>query len=180
MKKIVIRMRKFFRSRPLLKNMGGFGMLFVGAEWTQQTLLKKVWKVDPDPKYDMEAFKRYSFFGVLWYPVIYHHWYRWLDVRFVGTGVATVGKKIFLDQFVMEPPLLIAFYVGMSIMEGREDVLKECKEKFITTFVSGCVFWLPAMAINFYLLPSSLRVIFVGVCSFLWCNFICWYKKQPA
>lgn len=43
MKKIVIRIRRFFRSRPLLKNMGGFGMLFVGAEWTQQTLLKKVW-----------------------------------------------------------------------------------------------------------------------------------------
>ena len=38
--------------------------------------------------------------------------YRWLDARFVGTSVATIGKKLLFDQFLMEPPLLTSFYVG--------------------------------------------------------------------
>lgn len=31
-------------------------------------------KDDKDPNYDVGAFARYTFFGVAWYPIIYHHW----------------------------------------------------------------------------------------------------------
>lgn len=172
------RIYQFIKARPVLKNMLGFGSMFVGAEYTQQTCSKKVWKDDKDPKYDMGAFARYGVFGFLWYPVIYHYWYRWLDARFVGTSVAVITKKVLLDQFAMEPPLLASFYVGMSVMEGKKDVYAECKQKYIPTFITGCVFWLPAMAINFWWMPSSMRVIFVGVCGFTWCNFLCWYKRN--
>ncbi|KAK3891660.1 hypothetical protein Pcinc_004456 [Petrolisthes cinctipes] len=139
--------------------MVAFGGTYVGAEITQQTLLKKVWRDDKDPNYDTAAFARYTFFGVAWYPIIYHHWYRWLDGRFIGTSLAVITKKSLIDQFVMEPPLLASFYIGMSIMEGKEDILQECSEKYLTTFMSGCAFWLPAMAINFWVVPSSWRVI---------------------
>ncbi|XP_042232043.1 mpv17-like protein [Homarus americanus] len=169
---------KFFKSRPLVKNMVAYGVMYVGAEWTQQTLLKRVWKNDKDPKYDMGAFSRYAFFGVLWYPVAYHYWYRWLDARFVGTSLAMITKKSLIDQFVMEPPLLASFFIGMSILERKEDIFAEWKQKYIPTFMGGCVFWLPAMALNFWLMPNSMRVIFLGVCTFIWCNFICWYKRQ--
>ncbi|KAK8399395.1 hypothetical protein O3P69_003477 [Scylla paramamosain] len=175
---MLLKLRRFFKKHPLMKDMISFGGMYVGAEWTQQTMLKRMSKVDQDPKYDKEAFARYSFYGFIWYPVIYHYWYRWLDARFVGTSAVVIGKKLLLDQFVMEPPLLASFYVGMSVMERQEDIFKECKQKYIPTFLSGCVFWLPAMSINFWLLPNSMRVIFLGVCSFIWCNFICWYKKQ--
>ncbi|XP_045129867.1 mpv17-like protein isoform X1 [Portunus trituberculatus] len=175
---MLLKLRRFFKKHPLMKDMISFGGMYVGAEWTQQTMLKRMSNVDQDPKYDKQAFAHYSFYGFLWYPVVYHYWYRWLDARFVGTSAAVIGKKLLLDQFVMEPPLLASFYVGMSVMEGQEDIFKECKQKYITTFLSGCVFWLPAMSINFWLLPNSMRVIFLGVCSFVWCNFICWYKKQ--
>ncbi|XP_068217913.1 mpv17-like protein [Palaemon carinicauda] len=172
------KLRKFFRARPLLKNMMGYGIMYVGAEFSQQTLLKKVWKDDPDPNYDVASLGRYTFFGVLWYPVAYNYWYRWLDSRFVGKSLAVITKKSLLDQFLMEPPLLASFYVGMSILEGKDNVTAECKKKFGPTFLTGCVYWLPAMALNFWLMPNSMRVLFLGVCTFIWVNFICWYKRK--
>nr|XP_027214183.1 mpv17-like protein [Penaeus vannamei] len=172
------RLVRFLRRKPLVKNIVGYGAMYVGAEFTQQTLTKKIWRDDKDPAYDIPSFGRYSFFGFVWYPVAYHYWYRWLDGRFVGTSLAVITSKTLLDQFLMEPPLLASFYVGMSILEGQEDIFRECKKKYIPTFMSGCVFWLPAMALNFWLMPNSMRVLFLGACTFLWCNFICWYKRQ--
>ncbi|XP_071515938.1 mpv17-like protein isoform X2 [Panulirus ornatus] len=158
------RIRRYLKSKPLLKNMVAYGSLFVGAEWTQQTTRKRIWKDDKDPTYDMGAFARYTFFGVLWYPVIYHRWYSWLDSRFMGTSLAVVTKKSLIDQFVMEPPLLASFYIGMSILEGKEDIFAECKKKYIPTFLSGCIFWLPAMALNFWLMPNSMRIFWANSC----------------
>lgn len=34
------------------------------------------------------------------------------------------------------------------------------------------------MAINFFFLPPSMRVVFVGMCTFVWDNFLCWLKRK--
>lgn len=168
------------RRYPLPRDMAMFGSLFVGAEFTQQTLLKKIWKVDENPKYDLAALARYAAFGVAFYPVIYFNWYRFLDRRWPGTANSAVTKKVLMDQFILEPPLICAFYIGMNIMEGREDIFIETKSKFLPTFAAGCIFWMPAMAVNFYFLPLSMRVGFVGVCTFVWDNFLCWLKRRKV
>ncbi|CAL4155938.1 unnamed protein product, partial [Meganyctiphanes norvegica] len=170
--------RRVFKARPLARDMSLYGAMFVGAELMQQTLLKKVWKEEKDQEYDLKVLGRYTFYGFVWYPVIYHYWYRWLDARFVGTSLAVVATKTLIDQFVIEPPLITSFYVGMSLMEGKEDITEEWRVKFLTTFISGSVFWLPVMAINFRLMPNSMRVIFLGAAQFFWRNFVSWYKRQ--
>lgn len=68
--------------------------------------------------------------------------------------------------------------VAMSILEGKKDLLEECKQKFIPTFKTSCVFWMPAQAINFMLVPPAARVIYVGLCSFVWINMLCWIKRN--
>lgn len=66
----------------------------------------------------------------------------------------------------------------MSFLEGKKDLLEECKQKFVPTFKTSCVFWMPAQAINFILVPPAARVIYVGFCSFVWINMLCWIKRN--
>lgn len=63
-------------------------------------------------------------------------------------------------------------------MESAEDPFAELKEKFYPTFVRSCIFWLPAQAINFFVIPPQFRVIYVGTCSLIWANILCWVKRQ--
>ncbi len=39
---------------------------------------------------------------------------------------------------------------------------------------------MPAQAVNFKLVPNSLRVVYIGVCSFLWVNILCILKRQTV
>ena len=39
------------------------------------------------------------------------------------------------------------------------------------------MFWLPAQALNFLLIPQHLRVVYVGTCSLLWVNILCIIKR---
>lgn len=66
--------------------------------------------------------------------ILFYFRYKWLDKKFVGTSKSVIIKKVLLDQFVMTPPLYVIFYLCMNLMEGRRDILKECKEKFLRTF----------------------------------------------
>ena len=42
---------------------------------------------------------------------------------------------------------------------------------------ASCMFWMPAQAINFALVPPTLRVVYIGTCSFLWVNILCILKR---
>lgn len=83
---------------------------------------------------------------------------------------------------LMSPTIMrlmeISYFAGMSIMEGQPDPLAECKDKFVPTFVRSCLFWLPAQTINFNIVPPQFRVIYVGTCSLIWANILCWVKRQ--
>jgi len=167
-----------WRKKPLLRDVAKFGTLFAGAEFSQQTMLKKVWKMDPNEDYNWGEIARYAVFGFGFYPFLYSKWYGMLDRVFPGTAASTIAKKVFLDQFTLEPVLICVFYVGMNVMEGRKDVFQELKDKFVPTFSVGCLFWIPAMAFNFRVLSPSQRVTFVGAATFTWCNFLCWLKRR--
>ena len=58
-----------------------------------------------------------------------------------------------------------------------DDNLFYFREKLIPTFQSSCMFWLPAQALNFLLIPQHLRVVYVGTCSLLWVNILCIIKR---
>ena len=73
---------------------------------------------------------RYWVIGTFVFPVILFHWYKWLDARFVGAAAKTIVQKMLLDQFLISPPILVTFYVLMSIMERRDDIFTECRSAF--------------------------------------------------
>ena len=65
----------------------------------------------------------------------------------------------------------------MSFLEGKSSVTQECREKFPSTFVADCAFWLPVQALNFTFVPAPFRVLYLGACSFLWLNVLCVIKS---
>ena len=64
-----------------------------------------------------------------------------------------------LSRFLISPPILAAFYFSMSLMEGREDLLEECRNKLLPTFQTSCCFWMPAQVL-FFRVPTRSNVAF--------------------
>jgi len=166
-----------FTNHPILSNGIIYGTLFVGAECSQQVLTKKI-LTDVPQDLDQPTLGRYAFYGTVIQGPLLTVWYKWLDGKFAGTALKLVGKKLLVDQFISVPPLLLIFYVSMSIMEGKTNVLEEFQTKFIQTFKNSCMFWLPVQTVNFIMVPPAFRVIYIGTASFAWVNILCYIKRQ--
>ncbi|XP_077278914.1 mpv17-like protein [Temnothorax americanus] len=130
--------------------------------------------------YNWPQLKRYAIFGCLLAGPMLHGWYKWLDTFYSGKTTKIVLKKLFADQFILTPPLLILFFISMSLMEAKSDLLRECKIKFVHTFQTSCGYWLPVQFVNFLLIPPSFRVIYVSVAAFCWVNILCYLKNLPV
>lgn len=63
-------------------------------------------------------------------------------------------------------------------MEGADDPFAELKAKFVPTFERACYFWIPVQAVNFCLIPPQFRIVYIGTCSLMWANILCWIKRQ--
>merc|ERR1711874_656753 len=61
-----------------------------------------------------------------------------------------------------------------------ENLLNECSKKFLPTFALDCCYWLPIQALNFFFVPSFLRVAYVGVTTFIWLNVLAYIKALPT
>ncbi|XP_066258077.1 mpv17-like protein [Euwallacea similis] len=169
--------RSFLEKHPIIGNSIVYGTLCVAAETSQQALNKKVLEKPPKPL-DKDIIGRYAIYGTVVAGPLLSIWYKYLDMKLPGKTMKIVAKKMFIDQFFFTPQLLVVFYVTMSILERKPDLLEECKRKFIDTFSASCLFWIPAQTINFSLVPSVYRVTYVGSCSFAWINILCWFKRQ--
>lgn len=167
----------FFNKHPLAGNGLVYGTLYVGAEFSQQTITRK-FLTDPPQDIDKPTLGRYAIMGTFVYSPILYNWYKWLDKTFPGTAKRIVLRKLLLDQFILTPPLLVIFFTGMALMERQPSIVEECKQKFVPTFARSCLFWLPAQTVNFLLVPPKFRVVYVGSCAFAWVNILCWVKRQ--
>ncbi|XP_034249579.1 mpv17-like protein isoform X1 [Thrips palmi] len=168
-----------FSKYPVTANAVTFGSLYVTAELSQQVVTKKVLAPTPEP-IDKAALGRYAIFGCGVGSHILYFWYKWLDKKYAGTATKTIVKKVLLDQFLMTPQLLVAFYITMALLEGREDLFEEMRNKYVKTFQTSCLFWLPVQSVNFLFVPSAARVVYVGTSSLVWANILCWIKRQPT
>lgn len=176
-------LRNLLRRHPYISNAAFYGSMFVGAEVSQQMIIGpnsddgrgKCRTVDGD------SVARYAVMGYGVAPAILYPWYKWLDARYIGKSPKVIVKKVVLDVFVLGPVEVFIFFSCMNIMEGeRERYSQELREKFWPTVKKEVSFWVPVQLINFILLPASVRMAFVGVCSFVWLNILCWVKRKPV
>ncbi|XP_017753350.1 PREDICTED: uncharacterized protein LOC108545974 [Eufriesea mexicana] len=129
--------------------------------------------------YNWARLKRYAIYGCFIAGPVLHGWYKWLDMFYKGKTMKIVFIKLLVDQFILTPPLIMMFFISMSLMEGKSNVLDECKDKFFQTFKTSCMYWIPVQFLNFLLVPSTLRVSFVSIAAFCWVNILCYLKSTP-
>ncbi|KAF3420586.1 hypothetical protein E2986_11231 [Frieseomelitta varia] len=159
--------------------------------------------------YNWPQLKRYAIYGCFIAGPVLHGWYKWLDMFYKGKTVKIVVTKLLVDQFILTPPLITLFFIslyliflcitymyiyntaiyfvtifvnvlGMSLMEGKSNAFDECKAKFLQTFKTSCMYWLPVQFLNFLLVPPVLRVTFVSIAAFCWANILCYLKSTPV
>ncbi|CAK1586021.1 unnamed protein product [Parnassius mnemosyne] len=176
MSKLVSWWRRSLQRRPVLTNTLVYATFYTAAELSQQTFNKI--NSPEKPELDLAAAGRIVAVGSCLYAPTLYFWYKFLDRKFVGTSVRVVATKVASDQVIMTPILLGAFYTLMGIAERKEDIFEELREKYWMTFIANQVFWIPGQTINFFFVPSNLRVVYVASASFIWINVLCFIKRQ--
>lgn len=68
----------------------------------------------------------------------------------------------------------------LGVLERKEDVFEELREKYWKSFVANQAFWIPGQTINFFFMPPHLRVVYVASTSFIWINVLCFIKRQKT
>lgn len=86
--------------------------------------------------------------------------------------------QVLLDQLLFAPVALSSFYVGLSILEGKdaEGVFREWRYKFPGTWGTAAFVWPFLQGFNFRFVPARYRVVFVGCASFFWTTMLAYWK----
>eukprot|EP00794_Sanderia_malayensis_P000141 gene141-753_t len=107
---------------------------------------------------------------------VYDH----LDRFLPGTASKTVLKKLAIDQFVLTTFGVCVFYVGISLLEGKslKENFAELKKKFIPTYAASFMVWPTAQVINFALVPTAYRVIYISTVAFFWTVLLSYLKSK--
>ena len=144
--------------------------------------------------------------GIILTPLNYY-WLVYLDKILPARTFKVICKKIILDQVIGAPVFLVLFIIMVCLAEGKNmnESLKEVYQKFLFMYlvkrccciycwiifwwyvhVGNCIFqidwivWPPAQAINFYLIPSHLRMAFVNLIIVGWNVFLSYAKNNVS
>jgi len=148
------------------------GALFLAGDFLCQYIER--YRAAEDKKalwrFDFGRALRMTTFGVFVLGPVGHYWYGFLDGKFPATSTAVVAKKVFYDEFCMGPPYLLSFFLVMCGLEGRNWAYtrEKIKSDFWPVYKADVTVWVPAAAINFWLIPPMYRVLYVSTVSVFW------------
>lgn len=169
-------LRGVFTRYPLLKSVVTVTSLIGSADICCQFLEKKDFS-----HFNWTRFKNMATIGMVYYGPMYYYYYGFLDRKLPGTNPRTVLLKLFIDQVIVTIPSLLVFYVFMGQLEKKTlvETKEEIRLKFLPTYLSACMFWPTAQAINFALVPPAYRVLCVSTSTFIWLTFLSYIKNRP-
>ncbi|CAL8332533.1 unnamed protein product [Merluccius merluccius] len=156
---------------PWVTNVTLYGCLFAGGDFVHQWLTRRA---DLDWSHTRNvAVIAFSFHGNFNF-----FWMRFLERRFPGRSVRMVLSKVLLDQTAAAPLATTVFYTGMSVLEGKPDILQDWRDKFLNTYKTGLMVWPFMQFVNIALVPLYLRTSFTGCCAFVWATFLCFSHQS--
>ncbi|XP_061771244.1 mpv17-like protein isoform X1 [Nerophis ophidion] len=163
-----------FRARPYLGNVAGYTALFASADVFQQSVLGR----RGSPGVDWRQTARVAAVGFCFHANFNYQWLRWLERRLPGGGAKAVVGKVVVDQLVAAPLTISAFYIGLSLLEDKEDIFEDWRQKFWTSYKTGVLFWSSVQAINFSVVPGVARTVFLGGGSLLFTIYLCHLRQH--
>ncbi|KAL4451615.1 hypothetical protein ABPG75_007277 [Micractinium tetrahymenae] len=105
-----------------------------------------------------------------------HFWHRWLEAHVhpeAPGSTKAVAKKTALDQLVMSPVMLLAFFAAVKLMEGSPaEILPYVQAKFTFTLLTGYALWVPYNIAAFKWIPQDLRILAGNTLGIAWGTFL--------
>ncbi|XP_037129558.1 mpv17-like protein [Syngnathus acus] len=169
-----------FRAHPYISNVVGYTVLFASADLFQQRVLGRRDASVAFVGVDWRQTARVATVGFCFHANFNYQWLRWLERMLPGGGVKAVTGKVLVDQLVAAPLTISAFYIGLSLLENKDDLLQDWREKFWTSYKTGVVFWSTMQAVNFSLVPPVARTVFLGGVALVFTIFLCHLRQQKG
>ncbi|XP_068555746.1 mpv17-like protein [Anas acuta] len=90
---------------------------------------------------DWAQTRRVALLALTFHGNLNYVWLRALERALPGRRPAAVLGKVLCDQLLAAPVAVGAFYTGMSILQRKEDIFSDCKNKFWNTYKTGLMYW---------------------------------------
>ncbi|XP_030606452.1 mpv17-like protein [Archocentrus centrarchus] len=172
-----------FKAHPYIGNILGYTTLFASADLIQQSMLggKPAARSTSEDSADVDWHQtaRVATVGFCFHANFNYHWLRGLEKMLPGGGVKAVTGKVVVDQLIAGPLTISAFYIGLSLLENKNDPLEDWRQKFWTSYKTGVVFWSTMQAVNFAFVPPVARTVFLGGVALVFTVFLCHFREQP-
>jgi hypothetical protein len=126
---------------------------------------------------------RFCILGTFWVAPMTHVWYRALSTQIV-TGASSpikVTQRVIVDQFGFAPLFTTSFVGLLWLLEGRSsiEIQTQLKTAIPEIIVAGWSLWIPAMTLNFSVVPIKYQVLYSNVVALVW-NVYLSYKSSIA
>uniref|UniRef100_A0A8C4E5T3 Si:ch211-120k19.1 n=1 Tax=Dicentrarchus labrax TaxID=13489 RepID=A0A8C4E5T3_DICLA len=161
-------------AHPYISNVLGYTTLFASADIIQQRVLggkHTAGSTLEDPAgIDWRQTARVATVGFCFHANFNYHWLRGLERMLPGGGVKAVTGKVVVDQLIAAPLTISAFYIGLSLLENKDDPLEDWRQKFWTSY----------KAVNFALVPPVARTVFLGGIALAFTIYLCNLRQHSG
>jgi hypothetical protein len=97
-------------------------------------------------------------------------------------SVTRVTKRLVLDQFGFAPLFCPSFMALLWLLEGQDMTMiaPKLKEVAPDIIVANWFLWIPAMTINFSMIPLKFQVLFGNVVALVWNVYLSYMSTKGA
>ncbi|XP_041844443.1 mpv17-like protein [Melanotaenia boesemani] len=173
-----------FKAHPYISNVLGYTTLFASADLIQQSVLGGKLSAGSSSRdsvgINWHQTARVATVGFCFHANFNYHWLRGLERMLPGSGVRAVTGKVLVDQLVAAPLTISAFYIGLSLLENKDDLFEDWRHKFWTSYKTGVVYWSTMQAVNFTFVPPVARTAFLGCIALTFTIFLCHLRQQRS
>jgi hypothetical protein len=122
---------------------------------------------------------RFVFMNVFMVGPTLHYWYRWLGIRFPGTSVSSVAKRVFTDEFIFTPLYYPVFLTLLWKLEHGEKLSFKKIGNMLwaempTLILAEWIIYVPTQSLNFGYVPGKFQVLFSNVVGIVWNGYLSW------
>lgn len=141
----------------------------------QQESLPNMWQIDFLRTAQCASYGGF-FTGPLfavWYPFLDRTCKRFDLTKRYGIWAAPIAKVI-ADEFIMDPPCLVAFYGYMNVCEGGTftSFQHKMEQEFVRSWLTSVATWPVVLLGTFRYLPVYAQAPFINACCILWDGFL--------
>jgi len=179
--KTVLRAWKYYlrklNEKPVVTTTLSTGFLFTTGDILAQNLVERRYTNAP---WDVSRTLRVGAVGLLFMGPSYALWYRGLDRFISGTGVKQILTKVLIDQGFMAWVFCAWFVTANACLAGQSlpDAWAEWGTHWRDIMEANYKLWPAAQLLNFSVIPSTHRVLFVNLVSIGWNTFLAWSSHR--